>query len=465
MKAGKLLIIIIFPLLASIIFPQHAFRKTVYLTQSVGTHIYDHSLAGSPGTTTVQNEVAVYNSIHGLSGDSAFTIYNPTDDYPPGGNQLWKWWDAFRDASGYSFKEDYLDTDTYDIIMIKHCAASQSGIWFWWYEGPQDTLNYPYTQSTYNYQWYVRKILTVMEAHPNKFFFWWNIPAATEEEGQPADMQRLADFNKWMVDTLQMGLDSYGVFPPNVKIFDFFNLLKSPYSNYEDSTFRDSPDDYHPNATASSLVVPILVQQMFDAARVYQATIPVELTSFSISKILNGVELHWTTVTELNNYGFEIQRKTDNEGFTTIGFVKGQGTSSVKSNYSFSDQHINPGKFQYRLKQIDFDGTYKYSKVIEIDLSPILSYTLEQNYPNPFNPSTSIKYSIPSDISTEGKYLRVSLKVYDVLGNEVITLVNEEKPAGYYEVELNIFFLPSGIYFYKLQAGTFIKTRKMILIK
>src|SRR5574338_612348 len=339
-KSKIFFILIIFLALVSNIFPQHLFRKTVYLTQSVGTHIYDHSLVGSPGTTTVQNEVSIYNANHGFSGDSAFTIYNPTDDYPPGGNQLWKWWDAFRDASGYSFKEDYLDTDTYDIIMIKHCAASQSGIWFWWYEGPQDTLNYPYTQSTYNYQWYVRKILGVMEAHPDKFFFWWDIPAATEEEGPPADMQRLADFNKLMVDTLQAGLDSYGEFPPNVKIFDFFSLLKDPNSNYENPIYRDSQNDYHPNAAASSLVAPILVQQMFDAAQAYQGIIPVELTFFSISKMPIGLELKWSTATELNNNGFEIQRRTINSGFTNVGFVKGQGTSTSKTDYSFIDKLI-----------------------------------------------------------------------------------------------------------------------------
>ena len=259
------------------IFPQQTFRRVAYLSQSVGTHIYDHSQVGPPGTTTVPNEVDIYNSTNGYTGENAFTIYNPTNDYPPGGNQMWKWKSAFYDEMNtalippqpYNFKEDYLDTDTYDIIMVKFCAASQSGIWFWWYEGPQDTLNYPLTQSTYNYQWYMRKIVRKMEEYPNKFFFLWNIPSATEQEGTPADMQRLADFNKWMTDTLQAGLDSYGAFPPNVKIFDFFNLLKSPNSNYMNPIYRDSFDDYHPNALASSVVAPILVQRMFDAAIAY----------------------------------------------------------------------------------------------------------------------------------------------------------------------------------------------------
>ena len=458
MKNKIILTVIIFLGLVSNIFPQQTFRRVAYLTQSVGTHIYDHSLVGSPGTTTVPNEVAIYNSTHGYTGDSAFTIYNPTDDYPPGGNQLWKWWDAFRDAPGYSFKEDYLDTDTYDIIMIKHCAASQSGIWFWWYDGPQDTLNYPQTQSTYNYQWYVRKILAKMEAHPEKFFFWWNLPAATEEESSPADMQRLADFNKWMVDTLQAGLDSYGAFPPNVKIFDFFSLLKSPYSNYEDFAYRDAVNDYHPNAVASSLVAPILVQQMFDAARAYEGIIPVELTSFSISRVSNGVELNWSTATELNNDRFEIQRKLNDDEFISIGFVKGQGTSTQINYYNFLDKITHSGKYFYRLKQIDFDGNYKYSKIVEIDFKPISTYSLDQNYPNPFNPATKIRFNLP-EAGT------VKLTIYNLLSQEIRTLVNEYKNSGVYTMQFDASELNSGMYIYKIEVNGFIQSRKMILIK
>ncbi len=149
-----------------------------------------------------------------------------------------------------------------------------------------------------------------MEEYPNKFFFLWNIPSATEEESTPADMQRLADFNKWMTDTLQAGLDSYGAFPPNVKIFDFFSLLKSPNSNYMDPIYRDSPTDYHPNALASSLVAPILVQRMFDAAIVYEGIVPVELTSFTGDYKDGVVELKWITSTETNNFGFEVEEET-----------------------------------------------------------------------------------------------------------------------------------------------------------
>ncbi len=194
MKNKIILTVIIFIGLVLNIFPQQTFRKMAYLNQSVGGHIYNHAGA----STNVQAEVTAYNIAYGYTGDDAVTItkVSVTDDYPPGGNQLWKWWDAFRDAPGYSFKEDILETSTYSVIMIKHCFASQSDIWFYWYGGPSDTVNYPYTQSIYNYQWYTRKIARKMEQYPEKFFVWWNIPPMVPgENNNEADMQRLRWFN------------------------------------------------------------------------------------------------------------------------------------------------------------------------------------------------------------------------------------------------------------------------------
>jgi len=458
MKNKIFVIAIVIIGLVSNIFPQQTFRKAVYLSQSVGTHIYDHSLVGSPGTTTVPNEVAIYNTTHGYTGNNAFTIYNPTDDYPAGGNQLWKWRNAFEDSPGYSFKEDYLETDTYDIIMIKHCAASQSGIWFWWYGGPQDTLNYPQTQSTYNYQWYVRKILAVMEQYPNKFFFWWNIPSATEDEGPSDDMARLKAFNKWMTDTLQAGLDSYGAFPPNVKIFDFFSLLKSPNSNYMDPIYRDSPIDYHPNALASSLVAPILVQQMFDAAIAYEGIVPVELTSFTGDYEDGVVKLKWITATETNNSGFEVERRNDYSAYESIGFVNGNGTSTNRVTYNFVDDNLSSNKYYYRLKQIDLDGTFEYSNEVQIDIDALMNYQLYQNYPNPFNPSTEIYFTL-------AKSGNVSLKVFNSLGSVVATLIDGYMESGKHSIKYITKDSSSGIYFYKLKADNFTSTRKMLLIK
>ena len=207
---------------------------------------------------------------------------------------------------------------------------------------------------------------------------------------------------------------------------------------------------------------------------VYEAdidlVIPVELISFTGSCENNKVKLIWSTATELNNQGFEIERGASypsadgpSKGGTfgnwqLIGFVQGSGTTTDLRNYSFIDENVQSGIFEYRLKQIDYDGSYNYSKTIEINSVYVNSFQLFQNYPNPFNPSTKIQYLLSSKQF-------VTLKVYDILGKEVSTLVNEEKPAGNYEVEFDGKELPSGIYFYKLKAGNYSETKKMLLMK
>jgi Secretion system C-terminal sorting domain len=193
--------------------------------------------------------------------------------------------------------------------------------------------------------------------------------------------------------------------------------------------------------------------------------VPVELVSFSADVYGNNVSLSWVTVTEKNNYGFEILRSAQNESeWETIGFVPGFGTTTEIHNYTFNDEINSTGKYSYRLKQIDFDGAVNYSDIIEANIGIPNTFTLEQNYPNPFNPSTKIKFTIPATLSeVEGSL--VTLKIYDVLGDEVITLVNEEKPAGEYEVEFDGRNLTSGIYFYTLKAGSYVETKKMILLK
>ena len=186
--------------------------------------------------------------------------------------------------------------------------------------------------------------------------------------------------------------------------------------------------------------------------------VPVELTSFTATANSKEVALRWSTVTELNNLGFEIQRRSAENEFATIGFVKGEGTTTSQKEYSYTDKDLVDGKYSYRLKQIDFSGTYDYSDIVEVDIRSVDEYALEQNYPNPFNPATTISFSIPNSEF-------VTLKIFDVLGKEVANLVNEEKPAGIFEVEFNASGLSSGIYFYILNAGNFVETKKMIILK
>jgi photosystem II stability/assembly factor-like uncharacterized protein len=188
-------------------------------------------------------------------------------------------------------------------------------------------------------------------------------------------------------------------------------------------------------------------------------TIPIELTSFTAFISFNCINLNWSTATELNNYGFEIERSSDKTDWRTIGFRNGKGTTTEPQNYSFIDDlfGVNSQKLYYRLKQIDFNGTFEYSDIVEVDIAP-LSFALHQNYPNPFNPSTKISWQSPvSSWQT--------IKVYDVLGREVATLFDEYRNAGYHEVDFNSAGLASGIYYYHLKSGDFIETKKMILVR
>lgn len=204
-------------------------------------------------------------------------------------------------------------------------------------------------------------------------------------------------------------------------------------------------------------------------------TIPVELVSFTVESYGDEVYLKWSTATEINNLGFEIERKfaltTEQSEWITIGFKEGKGTITEPQSYLFIDSYPINGKLYYRLKQIDFNGKYEYSDLVEIEFNAFSEYLLEQNYPNPFNPSTKIKYSIPNvERHRDASLQIVTLKVYDVLGNEVATLVNEEQMAGIYEVEFNSHSgegrnLTSGVYFYQLKADNYFETKKMILLK
>ncbi|HQI39813.1 MAG TPA: T9SS type A sorting domain-containing protein [Ignavibacteriaceae bacterium] len=190
--------------------------------------------------------------------------------------------------------------------------------------------------------------------------------------------------------------------------------------------------------------------------------IPVELTSFTAIGSTNQVELNWTTATETNNQGFEVQRNTDGE-FHTIAFVQGQGTSTEIHNYSFIDKDLKAGHYSYRLRQIDLDGTFEYSSTIEVEILGLREFALGQNYPNPFNPSTTINFSLAVDS-------KVSLKVFNVLGQEVASLVNGQMSAGSQKISFDASSLNSGVYFYRLDADgidgqKFSSTKKMILTK
>ena len=190
--------------------------------------------------------------------------------------------------------------------------------------------------------------------------------------------------------------------------------------------------------------------------------LPVELVSFIATADQKTITLSWSTATEVNNYGFEILRNAQNDKWEKIGFVQGHGNSNSPKAYSFKDTPQNGTRFQYRLKQIDINGKYEYSDVVEVNIESPVNYALKQNYPNPFNPQTKIEYNLPMDGF-------VTLKVFDVLGREVASLVNENKKAGSYEVMFDGSSagggLASGVYICKMSSANYSSSIKMLMLK
>jgi len=214
-----------------------------------------------------------------------------------------------------------------------------------------------------------------------------------------------------------------------------------------------------------------------------EGTLPVQLVQFEAVRTDLGVELHWHTATEVNNYGFEIERRmvssfkvqvsgdeTSNlkpgTDWTRVGFIQGSGTTTSPRSYSFTDEKLAAGRYAYRIKQIDRDGSSAYFGNAEVEIPLPFDFALGQNYPNPFNPVTTISFSLPLKSF-------VSLKVFDALGREVSSLVSEELPAGTYSHEWNSAGFPSGVYFYRLQAlqkegeqaSSFVETKKLVVLK
>jgi hypothetical protein len=239
-------------------------------------------------------------------------------------------------------------------------------------------------------------------------------------------------------------------------IFNSTSVTSSGLVDYNSGSFEvigNSGGSTSSPYTVASDHLPVYAEYTFNSA------VPVELISFT--GVLNGerIDLNWRTETEVNNYGFEIERSKDKTDWRTIGFVEGNGNSNSPKRYNFTDSDISKsGSYFYRLKQIDSDGTFEYSEVIDVEVNIPVSFMLSQNYPNPFNPETKIDYTMPQK-------QQVNLRIYSALGEMVKELVNEQQEAGSYSVTFDASNLPSGAYIYRLQTSEFVKNMKMLLIK
>lgn len=198
--------------------------------------------------------------------------------------------------------------------------------------------------------------------------------------------------------------------------------------------------------------------------------LPIQLASFaaSVHQASGNVVLSWSTISETNNYGFEVQKSLDTSNvYETIenSFIKGNGTTVEPHTYTFTDVTVKPGVWYYRLKQTDLDGTIHYSDritpsgVTDVNSRPLpTAFALDQNYPNPFNPSTTIEFALP-------KESRVTLEVFNLLGQRVALLVDDVRAAGYHAQRFDASGLGTGIYFYRLVAGETSFLKKMLLVK
>jgi hypothetical protein len=198
----------------------------------------------------------------------------------------------------------------------------------------------------------------------------------------------------------------------------------------------------------------------FAVASVPASTLPVILSSFLSSVKLNNVKLEWTTENEFNNSGFKVEQlKLGEINWKELGFVIGNGTTNEQKKYLFDDKKLQTATYKYRLKQINFNGNFEYFNLDnDVVVGTPKDFRVSQNYPNPSNPKSKIDYELP----VNGK---LSIKVYDIIGREVVKLIDEYKEAGYYTVDFDGSNFASGVYFYKIVSGAFIQTKKMILIK
>jgi hypothetical protein len=215
-------------------------------------------------------------------------------------------------------------------------------------------------------------------------------------------------------------------------------------------------DNYQNNPNTGA----ITNQPLTAPENIVDVGLPVELSAFNAKYDEKGkVDLNWVTKTEVSNYGFYVERCINEGEWNSLTFIEGHGNSNSPKEYNYSDKDLFAGgsKFQYRLKQVDTDGKYEYSDVVEVEIMPT-KFELSQNYPNPFNPSTTIQFSLP-------KATQLKINIYNMIGELVRTLADGNYDAGYHKVTLNAIDLPSGAYVYRIESPDFVQVKKMILIK
>jgi hypothetical protein len=437
---------ILLVLMVGVVASQTKFRIAAFPHHSVGYILWDRGprYPSDPSPpTTIPHEINLYNASHGYTGSNTVSMYvDPNGDPTPVPMNNWIDWDNVFARTEWTDGFNSMMAN-YNVIIVKTgYIAAQS---FFDQSGP-----YGYTDC--QQQW--RRIIAHMrDDWPNKFFIiTTDYPAGTDGVQQRA---ALADqFSSWCKNTLATGNDSFGPFPKNVHVLDWFHYLVTPGS-YCDSKYATSSNDDHPSNAAVGIVDPLFVKEVFDAAIAYEngGPIPVQLNHFFASPQGMVTSLTWSTVSEINNYGFYVQASSDLVSWADMGFVPGHGTTIVPQQYSF----VASFSKYYRLKQVDLDGTSHYTESVQLVVGP-LTYGLAQNYPNPFNPVTTIQYTL-------GKSEYAKIAVMNTLGQIVFETQYEFQTAGSHQILFDGSRVASGNYVYTLWTESARISKCMVLLK
>jgi hypothetical protein len=279
--------------------------------------------------------------------------------------------------------------------------------------------------------------------------------SGTIVENDSVNLSAVTSFAQFYRDSVDNISGAWGTIIPNIlptgvrriERRTFADGSVHSYSQDNDGIWNSGANTVNPITGANPLVITI-----------GDAPVPVELISFTVTVTTQGVQLQWNTVTETNNAGFAIERSEDGKSWSELAFVKGNGTTTNPVSYSFRDGQVKAGTYKYRLKQVDYSGSYAYSTIITTAVGVPVEFALMQNYPNPFNPSTVIEFALPKDET-------VSLKVYNAIGEMVTELVNSKLAAGYHTTVWDASSVPSGIYYCRISAGEYSSVKKMMLVK
>lgn len=242
--------------------------------------------------------------------------------------------------------------------------------------------------------------------------------------------------------------------------FIMFTFINAVYSQVNSNIIYDAGASIDIQINADVCADNIIINGTFSGSgTICTGALPVTISLFNALSDKNNVKLSWKTETELNNAGFDIERKTDESVWLKVAFINGSGTTNQPVEYRYEDKKLQPGKYFYRLKQIDYNGNYEYFDLaLPVIITKPKEFALGQSYPNPSNPICSIDFQLP-------ERTKVNISVYNLLGQLVLILVDKELEAGIYTAEFNGNNLSSGTYVYRINAGTFTEVKKMILIK